>query len=538
MIQRIFMNMLEISITISVVILLMCIISPYIGKKYTAKWKYYVWLGIAIRLLIPISLTIPNAPIQINTEQVFQGSESWQSPLLSEIVINDEIQSSKVRQENSLTNISLLQISSVVWISGACAFFIYHVFQYLYYIKNIKRWSLGVASQQKIMFTKIKDDLRIKRKISLRHCKIIKSPLMFGIIQPTVLIPCTEYSETDLYLILKHELIHYKRHDIEVKVIMFMVQTLYWFNPLIHLMSKKMNETIEMVCDEYVINGNDVIYKKRYMETILHSVKQQTVEITKFTSNYNGGIKIMKKRFQNIIYSGNKKKGIVTLTVFIVAIMVLSSLVACSSSDIATNQVIALQQNTNEENREDIAEIQRSDEILEPKKISENIVGIYAELERNAKLEKTIIEYLEIPKDYLAETKYYYNYVDLNGDGFDEIFTVVMGPYTSGTGGSTALHIIQTPTNEMHVKQKFTLIQTPIIISDKVTNGYKEIIVMRSGGGIESNYVVLTASDDNYTTVNDGTVIKGLEGVSGKAIICNDIVKDMEQGKAFYLQKD
>lgn len=62
---------------------------------------------------------------------------------------------------------------------------------------------------------------------------------MFGIIQPTVLIPCTEYSETDLYLILKHELIHYKRHDIEVKVIMFMVQTLYWFNPLIHLMSKK-----------------------------------------------------------------------------------------------------------------------------------------------------------------------------------------------------------------------------------------------------------------------------------------------------------
>lgn len=48
--------------------------------------------------------------------------------------------------------------------------------------------------------------------------------------------------------------------------------------------------------------------------------------------------------------------------------MVLSSLVACSSSDIATNQVIALQQNTNEENREDIAEIQRSDEILEPKK--------------------------------------------------------------------------------------------------------------------------------------------------------------------------
>lgn len=69
-----------------------------------------------------------------------------------------------------------------------------------------------------------------------------------------------------------------------------------------------MNETIEMVCDEYVINGNDVIYKKRYMETILHSVKQQTVEITKFTSNYNGGIKIMKKDFKILYIVEIKRK--------------------------------------------------------------------------------------------------------------------------------------------------------------------------------------------------------------------------------------
>jgi len=91
---------------------------------------------------------------------------------------------------------------------------------------------------------------------------------------------------------------------------------------------------------------------------------------------------------------------------------------------------------------------------------------------------------------------------------------------------------------EMHVNQKFTLIQTPIIISDKVTKGCKEIIVMRSGGGAEANYVVLTASDGQYKDVNDGTVIKDLKGVSGTAIMSNDILKDMEEGKALYLKKD
>lgn len=172
----------------------------------------------------------------------------------------------------------------------------------------------------------------------------------------------------------------------------------------------------------------------------------------------------------------------------------------------------------------------------EPEKIAPGITPIYAETKPNAELEKTVIDYLEIPEDSLAKTKYYYNYVDLNMDGNNEIFVVVMGPYTSGTGGSTALHIIQTNTG-LKVKQKFTLIQTPVIISDTVTNGAKELIVRKSGGGATSSYVVLTCKDGKYTTVNEGTAIPGLEAVAGKAIISNDILKDMDEGKALYLQK-
>lgn len=55
---------------------------------------------------------------------------------------------------------------------------------------------------------------------------------------------------------------HYKRHDIEAKVLLFLVQTLYWFNPFVHLLAKKFNEAIKMSGDEYVISGNDEIYKK------------------------------------------------------------------------------------------------------------------------------------------------------------------------------------------------------------------------------------------------------------------------------------
>ena len=165
------------------------------------------------------------------------------------------------------------------------------------------------------------------------------------------------------------------------------------------------------------------------------------------------------------------------------------------------------------------------------------IDNVYAETKPNEELEKIIIETLNIPDEYLTQTKYYYNYVDLNMDGADEIFVVVMGPYTSGTGGSTALHVIQT-NQGLQVNQVFTLMRTPIIVSDKVTKGVKELVVRYSGGGVSGKYVVLTCSDGNFTPVNQGRAIDGLDGITGKAIISNDIVTDMEEGNALFLRKN
>lgn len=530
MIQRIFANILEISLTISVVIILICTLLPLLEKKYMAKFKYYLLLGIVVRLLIPFPLTFTNAPIQIDTTQVNQAYENWQASFPSEILISYETETPKENQTNPIASISLLEIGTIIWVVGVLAFFTFHILPYLSYIKSINRWSLNANSQQKIIFAKVIEDLKIRRKVSLNRCKIIKSPMMIKVIHPTVLVPCIEYSDTDLYLIVKHELMHYKRHDIETKVLLFLVQTLYWFNPFVYLLSSKLNEAIEMCCDEHVINGNDFVHKKRYMETIFECSKQQTTGTNVFTTNYNGGIKVMKKRFQNIIDSGSKKKGLVVLALLMVVCLGLSSLVACRSIGAVGKEDKAVQGTS-------IVKTGLDNAAQEPTKLSKNITGIYAESEPNVKLEETIIKYLEVPEEYFEKTMYYYNYVDLNSDDIDEIFVVVMGPYTSGTGGSTALHILQTNTG-MQVNQEFTLIQTPIIISDKVTKGLKEIVVMNSGGGASGNYVVLTSSDGQYETVNEGTVIKGLEEVSGTAIISNDIVKDMEEGKALYLQKN
>lgn len=157
----------------------------------------------------------------------------------------------------------------------------------------------------------------------------------------------------------------------------------------------------------------------------------------------------------------------------------------------------------------------------------EGIVEKISIKEKYPALEQLIIDTYEIPEDYFATTRYYYEEIDLNTDGAKELFVVIMGPYTSGSGGSSGM-IVYPVGEELHVNQTFTLVQTPIIISDTITNGAKEIIAYRSGGGGDASYVRLTCSDGYYTSISDGESIDSLEGITGRAIIADDILGDME----------
>jgi hypothetical protein len=162
--------------------------------------------------------------------------------------------------------------------------------------------------------------------------------------------------------------------------------------------------------------------------------------------------------------------------------------------------------------------------------LPDGIEGMKAETEAYPDLESLIIQYYDIPDDFLDQTSYYYNYVDLNDDGSNEIFVVVSGPYTSGTGGNSALWVVENG-GQLHVNQDFTLVNTPVIISDKITNGVHELVIPYYGGGAESQYKILTCSDGFYSAINDSQSVETLEGITGKSIIANDLIKEIENGK-------
>ncbi|WP_330626032.1 M56 family metallopeptidase, partial [Clostridioides difficile] len=85
---------------------------------------------------------------------------------------------------------------------------------------------------------------------------------------------------------------HYKRKDNFLKLIMLIVNILYWFNPICYLLKKHFNELCELSCDELVIKGYNIDEVKDYAYVLLDTIKyknklKQSICISQFYTEKN-----------------------------------------------------------------------------------------------------------------------------------------------------------------------------------------------------------------------------------------------------------
>lgn len=153
----------------------------------------------------------------------------------------------------------------------------------------------------------------------------------------------------------------------------------------------------------------------------------------------------------------------------------------------------------------------------------------YAETAEYPNLAKFLAEYYQIPDEELMEVRYYYNYIDLNEDGTDEIFTVVVGDYTEHAFGYPAL-ILWEENDTFGVVESFEGIHTPVIMSDHLTNGWHDIIYQQYGGGTEDGYRVCRYNPEGGYQTELTEVLDELESVGGIRILSNNLIDDLDRG--------
>lgn len=124
------------------------------------------------------------------------------------------------------------------------------------------------------------------------------------------------------------------------------------------------------------------------------------------------------------------------------------------------------------------------------------VTYVQSETEPDLKLEEAFSKEYGLKRGE-DKVRYYYNRIDLNGDGKPETFVYLTGPTVCGTGGCSAL-IVQKADGQYKIASRFSLVRPPIIIRDQVTNGWKNIIMYVSGGGMEGRYKELIFNEGTY----------------------------------------
>ena len=77
------------------------------------------------------------------------------------------------------------------------------------------------------------------------------------------------FSKTELALVLKHELMHLKRHDLPVNAVVCVLQALHWFNPLLWFAASRVRADRESACDAQVLASDAGDCRNDYGQVLL-----------------------------------------------------------------------------------------------------------------------------------------------------------------------------------------------------------------------------------------------------------------------------
>lgn len=268
--------------------------------------KYNLWfpvLGLLFMPFIPQNLiTFPNIITKINTS--FSNAENT-------TLFNDNnklIDTANPFNDfaisiNDKTPYKLCLSIFTIWIFGVLIM-ITHTINSKISLHSIKKSAIIVQNKNICkLYKKCLDELKITTDIPIFCTAFLQSPVITGLLKPSIYIPLnliSEYNETDMRYILLHELQHHKHKDCIVNFFMNIIRILYWFNPLIRYALNSMRNDREIACDTSVMLMLKETEYKEYGKALINIAEKFSLSPFPFVTGISSNTRQLKKRIINI----------------------------------------------------------------------------------------------------------------------------------------------------------------------------------------------------------------------------------------------
>lgn len=351
--EKLLNNLMQIGLTVSLAALVPLILRRLMKKRYPARMVCVVWAILALRLLVPVQLTLPQAPVQVmpRTNYVVQSNQTAfrqaglpvaQNP--ARWVTGTQAQMLSAADTGTVKTVDITDILLTLWLAGVISCILWQGIGYYRLIRSLKGKSQSVERAD--LHTILQEqcaDLVIDREIPLRVSSAADCPMLAGFIHPTLYLPDEHISRTDAVFIFRHELTHYKHGDLWLKLLLLAARCLHWFNPLVHLIARFAQEDIEAACDDAVVRGHDGAYRRAYGETILRSAIAQAQKRKALVSCFGDDKKTLMRRFEGLFDKSVKKRGVALVVMIALLVGSLGCMIAVGDNDKGLTKELRMQ---------------------------------------------------------------------------------------------------------------------------------------------------------------------------------------------------
>lgn len=288
-------------------------------SRYLSKAKiYYAWLAVLFFLTVPFAFLF--------FKFAKSGEFMWRDKTGFDGVTSITMDQNGVVLERDFNIdfwMTVLDYLWLVWLVVFLLIFIYRIASYRNFKKYVFSGARHVEDLERLdMLGGIIDELNIKKPVELLINPLISSPIFLGLRKNVIIIPDKFFLEEELEYIFRHELIHCKRKDMYYVWGAQFFTCVYWFNPLMYLMNKRIQKDRELACDEAVLA---TLPKNKYIgygDTLLSSlVKSGNYKEAHVAVSLHENTKALKERLHFVAnYQPKAKKGNLIFGVFLIGL--------------------------------------------------------------------------------------------------------------------------------------------------------------------------------------------------------------------------
>ena len=267
--DKLFDTVLELSWQAGLIALAVMAVRLVLRKKASRRALCMLWALVALRMLLPVSLTV-ESPVSLQAEEapVSRAYHAMQeagaraqettdtAPVEPTVTAPSGTAAAVIPTEPAVEPVTLRTFARWlpwIWVIGMGCMAAYMLLSFIW------MWLTLLRAEH------IRDNVY--------RCTQWSTPFVLGIIAPCIYVP-ESVSEEDLPQVLAHERCHIRRWDHVVKPFAFLLLAVNWFNPVLWAAYVLLGRDMENACDEMALKNADAAQRAAYSRALVACAAQ------------------------------------------------------------------------------------------------------------------------------------------------------------------------------------------------------------------------------------------------------------------------